>query len=209
MCSCNHCFDRDRIVIAGDVKALHQDIASLWVDSISVESVHGQSRAREIRQELGTFEKAIELKLAFCIHLDLKVVEVALVSSSSVDVEIGRIHPFDSSYLEFDGVVNSHKMRATMVVLANVFTDPPHVSLAVNCAISLDFEVFTIIDRDEIVHLLLIIKRPQVVSFGSFKRAINRDGQVLDVISIHRHGVESHVGRDVDFPIAITCVVGS
>lgn len=134
--------------------------------------------------------------------------EVALVSGSSVDVELGRILPFDSSQFKFDGFVNSEQVRAAMVVLGNVFPDPPHVSLTVNCSVSLDFEVLGRFELDEVEHIFLT-KRPHVVPFGSFKRAINSDGQVLDVISIHRHGVESHVGRDVDFPLVITRVVGS
>lgn len=135
--------------------------------------------------------------------------EVALVSGSSVNVEHGRIHPFNPSHFEFDSFVHSEKVRASMVILGNVFTDPPHVSLAIHCTISLDFEVLDILECEEVEHFMLFIKRPQVVSFGSFQRAINSDSQVLDVISIHRHGVESHVARDVDFPLVYTCVVGS
>ena len=82
--------------------------------------------------------------------MDLEVVEVSLVDSTHAEVKLRGVQQLDTRPFNILATVNVDEIWSSIHVLLLVFTDPPHVALTVNYTFSLECQIFSTKELQEV-----------------------------------------------------------
>lgn len=196
--------DRHGVVVVCNVEAFNEDVLSVRVNAISVESIDRQSLVVQMHvlegavlEACGAKEKFSKLKLALMVDPDFEVVQVHRVDILKLHVELGGVDPADPADFNVDSPVDVEETRSAVPVHLDVLTYPPHETLAVDGTAATESDVLDIFEGDQVAdNLVAVIKRPPEVILGQFDGSVDCESHVADVGRPNSAHVVDMIGRN-------------
>ena len=85
------------------------------------------------------------MKLANCINMNHKVMKVLIFTLFGMNVKVRSISDGKLCHLDVFPSLNDYHLRPSIWILLQDLTNPPHVALTIDCALSSDYYVTTVL----------------------------------------------------------------
>lgn len=107
------------------------------------------------------------------ININLEVMNIDTIDILKQHMVHGRVLPGNPTNLRVLNPLISEQMWPSILVELLPFSDPPVVSIALNCSGATDSEVLRLLDSNEIEDLAIAVDWPLVVVWGSLENTLD------------------------------------